>query len=142
MSGDAHDLVLDTGPLSHFAKAGWLSILRVLVGEGEVVIPDMVEDELREGAHRYPHLRPVLDADWIQRRTLRSSDEIEAYAHFARRLVADGRNQGEAGVLAYVKVHGGTAVIDDGAACKAARGENILFAGLLPYYAILSVVAS
>jgi hypothetical protein len=43
-------LVFDTGPLSHFALAGWLGMLRLLVGDREAVIPDTAKD------HQVSHL--------------------------------------------------------------------------------------
>lgn len=77
--------------------------------------PDAVEAELREGVHLKSHLQQVLDAKWITTRQLASDQEIGSFAEFAARLVVGTRNVGEAAVLAYAKVHGATAVIDDGA---------------------------
>lgn len=43
--------VFDTGPLSHFAEAGWLKILQVVTGDRLALIPELVYDEL-SGAGR------------------------------------------------------------------------------------------
>lgn len=43
-------VVFDTGPLSHFAKADWLGILKILSSDKRAVIPDIVQQELRQGA--------------------------------------------------------------------------------------------
>ncbi|WP_205787021.1 hypothetical protein [Specibacter cremeus] len=53
---DDGELVIDTGPLSHLAEAGWLGVLRTIAGSRRVVIPDAVECELRQGLHTHPHL--------------------------------------------------------------------------------------
>lgn len=123
-------LVFDTGPLSHFAKEGWLGCLRAVVGARSAVIPDTVVAELQDGVHQHPHLRSVLDAPWIERRELVA--ELGEFATFSALLVgSDGRNVGEAGVLAYAKAHDATAIIDDGAARKAAKAHRVLFQGTL-----------
>jgi hypothetical protein len=41
--------VFDTGPLSHFALAGWLGALKAVMGGRTALIPDVVADELRTG---------------------------------------------------------------------------------------------
>ena len=128
------DLVVDTGPLSHLAQAGWLSVLRSAARGRAVLIPDAVEAELREGARLKSHLRQVLDAEWITTRQLASDEEIRSFAEFAARLVVGTRNIGEAAVLAYAKVHGATAVIDDGAGRQAARDFSVV---LRPTLALL-----
>ncbi|MFG2017620.1 hypothetical protein [Actinomadura geliboluensis] len=123
-------LVFDTGPLSHFAKEGWLGCLRAVVGRRRAVIPDTVVRELRDGGHQHPHLRAVLAAPWIEQRDL--TTELEEFATFSALLVgSDGRNVGEAGVLAYAKAHGATAIIDDGAARKAAKDHQVPHQGTL-----------
>lgn len=43
-------LVFDTGPLSHLAREGWLGVLKAVVGKRRAFIPDVVVDELRQGA--------------------------------------------------------------------------------------------
>jgi predicted nucleic acid-binding protein len=128
------DLVVDTGPLSHLAEAGWLSVLRSVAGGRAVLIPDAVEAELRQGIHLKPHLQQVLDAEWITTRSIASDAELASFAQFAARLVVGTRNVGEAAVLAYAQVHGAIAVIDDGAGRKAARDFSV---ALRPTLALL-----
>ncbi|HEX4723335.1 MAG TPA: hypothetical protein VH333_12515 [Pseudonocardiaceae bacterium] len=60
-------LVLDTGPLSHFARAGWLGVLKAVIGDRQALIPDVVVDELQEGAVHDSRLQAVLDAEWLER---------------------------------------------------------------------------
>jgi len=97
-------LVFDTGPLSHFASEGWLGVLKAVVGERTALIPDVVLAEITVGARRDARLQAVLDADWIERRELRSSAER---------------------VLALASTTGGIAVVDDRAARRAAETYGV-----------------
>ena len=125
------EIVMDTGPLSVFAEAGWLGMLRVVADDRTVVITDVVEAELLDGAPNHPHLNSVLNADWIARSPLLSDDEIGAYTKFASFLVSGDHNRGEASVLAYAQVHGALAIVDDGAGRKHAKRAGIDFQGTL-----------
>lgn len=87
----SHALVFDTGPLSHFAEAGWLKILEVLAGDREVLVPEVVAYEIKNATHTYPFLGQVLDAGWI---TIDRSDDVEflvAHARYASRLASGAR---------------------------------------------------
>ncbi|BCJ37516.1 hypothetical protein Athai_50190 [Actinocatenispora thailandica] len=127
----ADELVFDTGPLSHFARQGWLGALRFVLDGRTAVTPDTVIAELQSGLRAHPYLQLVLDASWIVQRPLTSAAEIGEFAHFSALLVARGRNVGEAGALAYAKVHNRTVVLDDGAARKAAQAAGIKCRGTL-----------
>lgn len=74
---------------------------------------------------RDTRIEAALRADWIEHRELCSSEEIDFFAQFSARLVKGERNLGEAAVLALARVTDGTAVIDDGAARKAAEDYRI-----------------
>lgn len=124
-------LVFDTGPLSHFARQGWLGILKAVVGTRTAVIPETVVAELQAGVHGNAHVQLVLDQGWIEHRVLTTDTELDHFARFATLLVAKGRNVGECGVLAYAKANGATAVIDDGPARKAARAHGVAHQGTL-----------
>lgn len=131
MSEPVRTVVFDTGPLSHFAKQGWLGVLRLVVGERRAVVPDTVVAELRAGVAGRAYLQLVLDAQWIERCDLTSDDEIREFAAFASLLVAGDRNRGEAGVLAYAKANNALAVIDDGPGRRAARENGVECRGTL-----------
>jgi len=118
-------LVFDTGPLSHFARGGWLGVLKLVEADRLAVVPDLVVDELRRGAASDAQIQAVLDAPWLEHRELRTADEIHAFAEFASLLVVGHRNRGEAGVLALASTLGATAVIDDGAGRRAAQERGI-----------------
>jgi predicted nucleic acid-binding protein len=118
-------LVFDTGPLSRFAREGWLGVLKAVVGDRTAVIPDVVVAELVVGAANDSRISTVLDATWIKRRQLTSDDEIAAFAQFASLLVKGTRNRGEAGVLALAQTLGAVAVIDDAAGRRTAEHYGI-----------------
>lgn len=135
MTADPDELLIfDTGPLCHFARQNWLGPLKAIVGNRTAVIPDLVVEELRIGAARDSRIQAALDANWIERRELRTDAEIAAFADFSERLVKGDRNRGEAAVLALARTTRGVAVIDDGAGRKAAEQYGI---ALRPTLALL-----
>lgn len=125
-------LVFDTGPVRHFAVQGWLRLLEFLAGDRLVVIPESVEKELRDQAHTLPVPHDVLAADWIV--TDRSDDLpfLAAFARYEGRLVADGANRGECGVLALGEARGFELVIDDRVARSIAEERNLAVTATLP----------
>ena len=125
------EIVVDTGPLSHLAKAGWLSVLRYAANGSDVIITEGVKAELTDGLHKHAHLQQVLDAQWICTKRLTSDREHDAFKVMAERLVVGTRNVGEAEVLAYAKEHDAVAVVDDGAGRKAARDHGVTVKGTL-----------
>lgn len=132
--GSDEILVLDTGPLSHFARQGWLGVLKAVVGDRRAIVPDVVVAELQQGATMDSRLQTVIDATWIARHTLESPEELREFARFSALLVKGNRNIGEAGALALAVCVGGTVVIDDGAGRKAAEDHGVL---LKPTLALL-----
>jgi predicted nucleic acid-binding protein len=119
--------ILDTGPLSHFARSQWLGVLKAVLGDTRAVIPDLVHAELRDGAARHPELRAVLDAGWIEVVALEGDEQLAAFVHYERRLVGpDRRNLGECGVLALAEtMPGAEAVLDDRVAYRAGRERAV-----------------
>lgn len=119
--------ILDTGPLSHFARSQWLGVLKAVLQEDRVVIPDVVADELHNGVSQHNHLRAVLDAGWIEVVALNTEEQLEAFAFYTERLVGpDGRNVGECGVLALAEtIPSSIAVVDDRVAVNAAKVRHV-----------------
>lgn len=74
-------LVFDTGPLSHFALADWLGVLKAVIGDRTALIPDVVADELQNGGALDSRIPSILNATWIETRELRSDDEFSHFAH-------------------------------------------------------------
>jgi predicted nucleic acid-binding protein len=124
-------LIFDTGPLSHFAKEGWLGILKAIAGPRPVLIPDVVAEEIQVGAAVDDRLRQIHEQPWIGTRELVSDDEISYFAHFSALLVCKDRNRGEAGVLALAQSIGGVAVLDDRVARRAAASAGVDVTGTL-----------
>ena len=117
--------MFDTGPLSHFARAGLLDALRLVVGERRAVMPAAVRNELRGGVHLHPSIQTVLDASWIETHEFDSAPAIAAFSKYAERLVSGNRNIGEAAALALAETLPGCAVIDDAAAHKFASAQRV-----------------
>ncbi len=62
-------LVFETGPLMHFACQSWLGVLKAVVGDRKALIPDVVSEELTEGAIRDDRVAAALNATWLERRS-------------------------------------------------------------------------
>ena len=117
--------VFDTGPLAHFARAGWLGVLRSLIGSSRAIIPVQVASELRRSAGHEHAMRAVLDARWIEHHELCTEEELSAFAGFAAQLMSEGRNEGETAVLAIAATMPAQAVLDDSVAHKAAQRAGL-----------------
>lgn len=123
---DTAAYVFDTGPVSHFARSGWLGVLEFLTKGSAAWIPEAVARELAEGQHGQQHLGLVLAAEWLG---VDRSDDMPVLlrtAQYEARLSANGRNRGECAVLALAAVRGWTAVVDDSEARKIAREDGIV----------------
>lgn len=107
-------LAFDCTALSHFARAGRLAELRAITAADECRVPAEVLDELARGVARYPELGGVTSQTWLQTVELNELNEVVAFAGYKGELGGGPeRNNGEAAVLAWVTVHGGTAIIDE-----------------------------
>jgi predicted nucleic acid-binding protein len=125
-------LVFDNSPLSHFARAGLLDVLERIVTEYICVSPAEVITEIFNGASEYPALAKVLTEPWIQVVENLDVRELVAFAHYKRELGGGpDRNNGEAAVLAWTKINGGVAIIDERAGTRIAQRENIEVHGTL-----------
>lgn len=58
--------VLDAMPLSHFARAERLDVLRDLLVDKECWTTQVVLEEVKQGVAAHPALRDVLAADWLR----------------------------------------------------------------------------
>lgn len=128
----SHALVFDTGPLSHFAEAGWLKILEVLAGDREVLVPEVVSEEIKTATHAYPFLGQVLDSAWIKVDRSNDVEFLVVHARYASRMASGTKNLGECGVLALAEVRGHTAVVDDRVAREAGHEHGVQVTGTLP----------
>lgn len=133
MTPDAEDgYVFDTGPLMHFARAGWLGALKFVIDPAPAFAPQAVRDELKRHAAQNSELHSVLKDEWLRAHDETDTPFLGLFADLAEWLAdADGHNLGECGVLALAKSTGYTAVIDDRVARKAAKSISVRFTGTL-----------
>ena len=118
-------LVLDSAPLSSFARAGRLDTLRALTEGDERVTTRAVMDEIEEGVRAHPELQGILALDWLRVERVDGLAELRAFARYASRLGSDVHNVGEASVLAWAEVHGVVALTDDEPAVQAGREHGV-----------------
>jgi predicted nucleic acid-binding protein len=125
-------LVFDSTALSHFAQARRLAELEEITASDECIAPSQVLDELARAVAAYPVLGAVSAMDWLHRVEIDEFDEVAAFARYKGELGGGPeRNNGEAAVLAWVRVHGGIAIIDEAAARSIADRESIPLQGSL-----------
>ncbi len=125
-------LIFDTTCLSHFARAGRLATLESLVDPFRCVVPVEVRSEIRAGTAALPVLAEVLAADWLVSVELSEMHELAAFARYKTQLGGGpNENTGEAAVLAWTRVHGGLAIIDERAASRIAQRDGIAAHGSL-----------
>jgi predicted nucleic acid-binding protein len=125
-------LVFDNTPLSHFARAGALPVLEAITSGFRCVAPAEVIQELISGVSKHPALAAAVSLPWIEIAELTYAGEIVAFARYKAELGGGiERNNGEAAVLAWTSVHGGTAIIDERAGTRAARRDHIAVHGTL-----------
>jgi predicted nucleic acid-binding protein len=125
-------LVLDNTPLSHFARAGALAVLEHVTASFRCVIPAEVVQELIRGTVKHPALASAVSLPWAGIVELAEDDEVVAFARYKAELGGGlERNNGEAAVLAWASVHGGTVIIDERAGTRAARRDHIDVHGTL-----------
>lgn len=123
-------IVIDTGPLTHFAQAGILDTLRsILSPYDECVYPSEVFDELTAGATGdYPSNNEILRCSWL---TLYHRDDLSlelSVAYFKNQLGGSGStNLGEAACLAIADAHTDIVYLDDHDGRVVADQEGVPF---------------
>ncbi len=73
-------VALDASPLNHFARAGELDTLAVLLKTFRCVTTDLVEAELRQGVARHPEIQGALTLPWLNVVRLDGLEEMYAFA--------------------------------------------------------------
>jgi predicted nucleic acid-binding protein len=99
-------LVFNTSPLSHFARAGELSILEDLTSDDECFVTKAVLEELERGSVAHPELAEIRRLEWLTVVPVDSLAELQAFAEYSRRLGSGLREVGEASTLAWAETHG------------------------------------
>lgn len=120
-------LVFNCSPLSCFARAGRLDLLKRLADGYDTVTVRPVIEELELGYATYPALRDVTQLPWLRQERIDEIRDLLLFAEYARRLVVGRRNVGEASVLAWAESRAAIAVLDDqtGVQCGKDRGVTI-----------------
>lgn len=125
-------LIFDNTPLSHFARADRLAALEELVASYRCLTPAQVTVELHNGIGEHPLITNVLSATWLEVVELSEVEEVVAFARYKAELGGGPeRNNGEAAVLAWTALHGGTAIIDERAGTRIAQRDGIAVQGSL-----------
>lgn len=118
-------LVLDSAPLSAFARANRLEQLDLLTAGDDRVTTSAVVEELREGLPIHPELQDALDLPWLRIERLTELEELRLFGEYARRLGSGTHDVGEATVLAWAEAHGATAFTDDEVAVQVGRDRGV-----------------
>jgi predicted nucleic acid-binding protein len=120
-----HSFVFDTSVLSAFAEAERLDVLGSLIAGTSCHLTDIVQDEIQRGSITRPQLSAVENAEWLQRGSLATDEELRAYLRWVERVGAGEHDQGEASIFAFAEVWSMTAIIDDGPATRVARAHGL-----------------
>jgi len=125
-------LIFDNTPLSHFARASALPVLESITSGFRCIAPAEVVQELISGVSKHPALAAAVSLSWIEIVELVEVEEIVAFARYKAELGGGiERNNGDAAVLAWASVHGGTVVMDERAGTRSARRDHITVHGTL-----------
>ena len=125
-------LVFDNTALSHFARAGRLGVLEKITHGFERAVPEEVLTEIYRGIPDRPALTPITTVDWLDVVKLTEIPELAAFARYKAEFGGGpDRNVGESAVLAWTSIHGGTAIIDERTATRAAQRDNISVHGTM-----------
>ena len=121
MSAPKHLVFLDATPLTHFARIGELDRLGEWLS-GSYTAAYVMKDEIIDWIKYYPHNAKVRDATWLKTIPADNIVDAQLIAELSRRFPArDTKSIGELHVIALTKRLGGTAIIEDGHARKAAQ---------------------
>lgn len=118
-------LGFDSSVLSPFARAKRLDVLEQLTSGHQRVVTRAVLDELARGVAMYPALRDVRALSWLETVAADSLEQLIAFSDYIRVLGSNGRNVGEASILAWAQVTGGIAVVDDNPAVNAGKAKGV-----------------
>lgn len=112
---DCSSIVFDTTCLSHFAIADRIDVLGDFVSGMQCHSTSVVLEEIRRGITAHPELERIHEQEWITFQ--RIDDDLERLSRFVRWTTllgaGNGRNLGEASVLALATELDATALVDD-----------------------------
>ena len=124
-------IVFDAIALIHFSRAGRLKELQVSSTEDEAILLAHVSKELEQGGPLLPNLDPATVA-WLKPADITEMTELAAFASYRTELGGPAeRNNGEAAVLAWISVNGGTAILDEEVARNIGQDDGLAVHGSL-----------
>ena len=124
-------IVFDATALIHFTRAGRLRELQASSTEEQAILLADVARELEQGGPLRKGLDPAAEA-WLKPAELTETIELAAFASYKAELGGGiERNNGEAAVLAWISVNGGTAIIDEGVARNIGQEDRLAVHGSL-----------
>lgn len=118
-------IVFDTTTVSHFARAGRLGALEAITSGHERLIPNEVAAEIQRGVSGYPAISEAFVLPWLTIVELDFPEVVRMAAFKSELGGAPMEHLGECAVLAWVKEHGGTGIVDDSAAVAMAAHHQI-----------------
>lgn len=121
-------IVIDTGPLTHFAQAELLDTLRSLLEPYDACIyPREVFEELKNGAlGEYPSNNTVLGCEWLSLHEINDPRISDATIYFKEKLGGPGeRNLGEAACMAIAAADDEVVYLDDSEGCLLAEQHGL-----------------
>lgn len=124
-------IVFDTTCVSHFARAGRLDVLDAVTSGWDRIIPNEVAAEIHRGVDSHPALSTVFSQPWLRIVELDMPEVVYAATFKGELGGTPDAHLGECAVLAWVKAHGGLAIIDDSAACALADHHKVAVRGTL-----------
>lgn len=124
-------IVFDTTALIHFTRAGRLRELQASSTEEQAILLANVARELKQGAPLRMGLDPAAEA-WLKPVELTEIAELAAFTSYKAELGGGvERNNGEAAVLAWIRVNGGIAIIDEAVARNIGQEDGLAVHGSL-----------
>lgn len=125
----------DTTALLTFARVNRVDLL----GEWfpQAFVPNIViEEEVEPHIGRYPENRAIVDAAWLNVASVEEGEDLKLVAYLLedRWASEDGKDRGEAEVVALCRRYGWLAILDDGEGRRAAEDygvRHISFLGVI-----------
>jgi predicted nucleic acid-binding protein len=119
-----HPIFLDATPLIHFARIGELNRLGTWL-PGSLTATYVLENEILDWAWKYPYNAQVGKETWLTAVPADTLEDAKLIAELSVRFEEGGtKNVGELHIIALAKRFGGTAIIEDQQARKAARSDE------------------
>jgi predicted nucleic acid-binding protein len=125
----------DTTPLLSFARVGRLDILGAWFPRA--FVPNVVmEEEVKAHVGKHPENQEIVDAAWLESVPVEEDEDLELVAYLLeeRWASAEGKDRGEAEVVALCRRHRWLAILDDTEGRKAAADyvvRHISFLGVI-----------